>query len=138
MSDQYVAAIAREFIQVWTAGHLDLLDTLAAVDLTVGYSHFPAPIEGREAFRATLEETFHHFPDLTTTAETVVAQGDRAAVAWHYEGTHRHGELLGVQPTGRRIRVQGMTLYRILDGRVVDERGVVDVLAMMQQLGALE
>jgi steroid delta-isomerase-like uncharacterized protein len=137
VSDQDVAGIAREFIRVWTEGNLDLLDALAAEDLTVSYSHFPAPVEGRDAFRATLEETFRHFPDLATTAETVVAHGDQAAVAWHYEGTHRSGELFGVHPTGRRVRVQGMTMYRILDGRVVEERGVADVLSLMQQLGAL-
>lgn len=130
--------IAREFIQVWGVGNLDVLDRLASDDLEVTYSHFPEPIVGKQAFRSTLEETFAHFPDLEITARTVVAERDRAAVEWQYEGTHQHGELFGVQPSGRRVRVSGVTLYRIVSGSVVEERGVVDVLGLMQQLGAFD
>lgn len=132
-----VEGIAREFIQVWSVGHLDLLDRLASEDLTVSYSHFAERLEGRAAFRKTLEETFTYFPDLETTADAVVAQGDHAAVEWHYEGTHTGGDLFGVPASGRQIRVKGMTLYRIAKGKVVEERGVADVLGLMGQLGAL-
>lgn len=131
-----VERVARAFIQVWSAGNLDLLDRLASEDLEVNYSHFPEAIVGRQAFRSTLEETFTHFPDLETTTRTVVADGEHAAVEWQYQGTHQHGELFGVQPEGRHVRVSGMTFYRILKGRVVEERGVADVLGLMQQLGA--
>lgn len=130
--------VAREFIRVWSVGNLDVLDRLASDDLEVAYSHFPEAIVGKHAFRSTLEETFTHFPDLEIEARTIVAEGDRAAVEWQYEGTHQHGELFGVQPSGRRVRVSGVTLYRIVSGRVVEERGVVDVLGLMQQLGAFD
>lgn len=138
MNDPVVEDVAREFIQVWSAGNLDVLDRLAGEDITVRYSHFPEPVEGRAAFRATLEETFSHFPDLKTTAEAVVARGEQAAVEWWYTGTHEHGELFGVEPSGRRVRVAGMSFYRIIDGKVVEERGVADVVGLMQQLGAFD
>ena len=131
-----VERIAREFLQVWTVGNLDVVDRLASEDLEVRYSHFPEAIVGRQAFRSTLEETFRHFPDLETTARTIVADRERAAVEWQYQGTHQNGELFGVRPSGRQVRVSGMTFYRILNGRVVEERGVADVLGLMQQLGA--
>lgn len=130
--------IAVEFLQVWTVGNFDVLERLGADDLRVDYAHFPEPLEGREAFRRVLEETFGYFPDLETTPRTAVADEGTVAVEWQYEGTHRHGELFGVQPSGRRVRVDGMTFYRIAEGKVVEERGVVDVLGLMQQLGALE
>lgn len=137
MAEQESGVIAREFIQAWSAGHLDVLDRLADPDIVVRYSHFPEPVRGRAAFRSVLEQTFHHFPDLVTTPETVVADGERAAVQWSYEGTHRVGELFGVAPAGARVRVQGVTVYRIREGRVVEESGVVDTMALMRQLGAL-
>ena len=136
LTAQDVERIAREFIQVWSVGNLDVLDRLASEDLEVAYAHFPEAIVGRRAFRSALEETFMHFPDLKTTARTIIADGERAAVEWRYEGTHRHGDLFGIQPSGRRVRVSGTTFYRVRDGRVVEERGVVDVLGLMQQLGA--
>lgn len=137
MTDSDIEHIAREFIQLWTAGNLDILGRLAHPELEVRYAHFPEPVRGPAAFRAVLEETFSYFPDLTTTADTVLVQGDQAAVAWHYEGTHQHGEPFGVQPGGKRVRVDGMTMYRVAGGKVVVERGVVDVLGLMTQLGAL-
>lgn len=137
MNAKETERVARDFIQVWGVGNLDVLDRLASDDLEVTYSHFPEPIVGRHAFRSTLEETFTHFPDLEISPRTIVAEGERAAVEWQYEGTHQHGELFGVQPTGRRVRVSGVTFYRVVNGRVVEERGVVDVLGLMQQLGAL-
>lgn len=137
MNSRDVAGIAREFIQVWSVGNLDVLERLGAEDLRVEYSHFLEPIQGRGAFRAVLEETFRAFPDLETTARTVIAAGGDAAVEWEYEGTHEGGEVFGVQPTGRRVKVAGTTFYRIVRGKVVEERGVVDVLGLMRQLGAL-
>jgi len=132
-----VERIAVEFLRVWTVGNLEVLERLGSEDLRVDYAHFLEPLLGREAFRSALEETFGYFPELETTPRTVIADGENAAVEWHYEGTHRHGELFGVQPSGKRVRVRGTTFYRIVNGKVVEERGVVDVLGLMQQLGAL-
>ncbi len=137
MSESEAGTIARAFLQVWSAGHLDLLERLAHPDIVARYPHFPEAVRGRDAYRAMLEETFASFPDLRTTADRVVANGDEAAVVWHYEGTHQHGELFGVEPAGRRVRVDGMSMYRVADGRVVEERGVADIAGLMMQLGAL-
>ncbi len=137
MTASAMEVLARKFIQVWSAGHMDRLDELAAPDIVVDYAHFPEPIHGVEAFRSALEQTFHHFPDLVTSARTVLVDGHEAAVEWTYEGTHTQGELFGVAPAGARVKVRGMTLYRAEKGRVVEERGVADVLSLMAQVGAL-
>ena len=121
MSVGEVERIAGEFLQVWSVGNLDVLARLASNELRVEYAHFPEPIEGREAFRRTLEETFRFFPDLVTTPRTIVADRENAAVEWQYEGTHQHGELFGVEPTGLRVRVAGMTFYRVVDGKVTED-----------------
>jgi steroid delta-isomerase-like uncharacterized protein len=137
MAGSDTGRVAREFFGVWTAGNLERLDRWAAPDLVVKYAHFPEPLRGREAFRAALETTFRHFPDLETRALSVIVRDDRAAVEWEYEGTHREGELFGVPASGTRVRVAGATFYRVREGRVVEERGVADVLGLMAQLGAL-
>jgi steroid delta-isomerase-like uncharacterized protein len=130
-------AIARRFIHVWSAGHLKLLDELADPEIEVSYAHFQEPLRGVDAYRAALEETFDHFPDLSIAPTTVIAQDELAAVEWVYEGTHSEGELFGVPASGVRVEVRGATVYQIHDDRVMEERGVVDVLGLMTQLGAL-
>ena len=76
MSRSNAEALARRFIQAWNAGRHHGVDDLAIDDLTVAYTRFPEPVHGPEAFKEMLAQTHRHFPDLTVTVETVVADGD--------------------------------------------------------------
>ena len=128
--------IARQFIQAWNAGQRDVVDDLAAPDLTVAYPHFPEPLEGPDAFKEMLGQTHHFFPDLTIEVDAVLAEGHQAAVHWRYQGTFQSGERFGVEAAGQSVEVTGLTRYRIADGTVQEERGVVDNFGLMMQLGA--
>ena len=136
MSTTNDEAIARQFIQAWNAGQRSVVDDFAAPDLTVAYPHFPEPLEGPEAFKEMLAQTHHFFPDLTIDVDAVVADENQAVVHWRYRGTFQNGEMFGVAAAGQSIEVSGMTRYRIEDGAVQAERGIVDNLGLMQQLGA--
>ena len=45
--------------------------------------------------------------------------------------------MMGIAPTGNQVRVDGMTISRIEDGKIVEEWEIYDALGMMQQLGAI-
>jgi steroid delta-isomerase-like uncharacterized protein len=75
-------------------------------------------------------------PDLRVTIEELVAEGDRVAVRRSYEGTHQ-GELLGVPPTGKHVRISGISIFRLAGGKIAEQWEQLDRLALMQQLGAL-
>jgi steroid delta-isomerase-like uncharacterized protein len=132
-----VTAIARRFIQAWNAGQRQVVDELAAPDLTVSYTHYPEPYHGPEAFKAMLKKTHRYFPDLTIDVHDVIADGTQAVVHWTYRGTFQNGEMFGVSASGQSIEVTGVTIYEIEDGAVQREEGVVDNLALMQQLGMM-
>lgn len=127
--------IARRFIQAWNAGQRHVVDELAAPDLTVSYTHYPEPYHGPEAFKAMLAKTHQYFPDLTIDVHDVIADGTQAVVHWTYRGTFQNGAMFGVPASGQSIEVTGVTIYTIEDGMVQREEGVVDNLALMQQLG---
>jgi steroid delta-isomerase-like uncharacterized protein len=129
-------AVARRFLQAWSAGGEFLVDELAAPDLVVSYTHFAEPLRGAEAFKQTLRQTHEFFPDLEITAEEVIAAADIAVVRWSYAATHLKGELFGVEAAGRRVEVRGITIYRLEGGVVRREEGVVDNLSLMAQLQA--
>jgi predicted ester cyclase len=69
--------------------------------------------------------------------EDVITQGDKAVARVRVTGTHR-GPFMGMPATGRPV---DMTLIDIIrfgdDGRAREHWGVIDRLAMMQQLGAI-
>ena len=136
MATDDVKNIARRFLQAWNADQREVVDELAAPDFTADYTHFPEPFEGPEAVKQMLAQTHRHFPDLSIEVRDVVAEEDRAIVHWAYRGTFREGEMFGVEAAGQSVEVEGMTKYRIEDGRVQSERGVVDNFGLMMQLGA--
>jgi predicted ester cyclase len=76
------------------------------------------------------------FPDWHSTFEELIAEGDRVAERWTGRGTHL-GELQGIPPTGKRVEVPGSVFYRIVDGRIVEFRGQLDMMSLMQQLGVI-
>lgn len=51
----------------------------------------------------------------------MVAEGDKVAVLWTFQGTHTGSGYEGLPATGTRVKVRGMTIWRIVDGRIVEE-----------------
>ena len=95
----------------------------------------PPTIEGVKAFfRAQIAA----FPDLAMKVQDIIDGGDKVAARVRLTGTHK-GEFMGMPPTGRTIDVQLIDIMRFGDdGLVYEHWGVLDAMAMMQQLGALE
>jgi predicted ester cyclase len=74
-------------------------------------------------------------PDLHATEQDVVAAGDTIAVRYVVEATHE-GNLLGLEPTGRRVRWDAVDVYRLADGMIVEEWAGDDLAAILYQVGA--
>jgi steroid delta-isomerase-like uncharacterized protein len=126
--------LARRFINAWNAGAENSIDALAHPDFEVQYTHFGEPVRGIERFKDILRQTHHSFPDLEIEVEDMVAEGDRVVVWWTYTGTHQQEQVFGAEPTGKRVLVPGITIYRIVDSQVIEERGIVDNMSLMSQL----
>jgi steroid delta-isomerase-like uncharacterized protein len=134
MSTDENKAIVRRFAQVWNRGGTEVIDELAAPDLVVSYPLLPEEIHGPEAFKEVLAGIYNAFPDLGCRVDEMIAEGDKVAARWTIWGTHQ-GDLPGLPATGKRAEWTGITIYRIVDGKVVEERGEEDALSMLQQLG---
>ena len=60
------------------------------------------------------------FPDLISVAEQLITVDDRAILRLRWSGTHT-GPYLGIDPTGKRVEVRGMTIWRFEHGKVVED-----------------
>jgi len=136
MSIEENKAIALRFAQVWDKGDPSILDELAAPDLRVYYPLFSEPIQGIEAFKEVLSGIHAAFPDIDMEVGAPIAEGDFVVGPWTISGTHL-GELMGIPPSGKRVSWSGITIYRIQNGKVVDERGEEDALGLLRQIGAI-
>ena len=76
------------------------------------------------------------FPDLEMKVEEQVAESDKVVTRWEARGTHE-GELMGVPATGNQVTVTGITIARLVDGKIQDEWTNWDGLGLMEQIGAM-
>jgi steroid delta-isomerase-like uncharacterized protein len=78
---------------------------------------------------------FTAFPDVRATIHDQTAEGDKVWTRKTFHGTHL-GPFMGVPPTGRKIAVDVMDVFRIEDGKLAEHWGISDMLGLMQQIGA--
>jgi steroid delta-isomerase-like uncharacterized protein len=121
----------REFL---TSGDAALAEEFLSPDIVM---HFAGQRQqGRDSYVAIVAANQVAFPDLLWTVEDMVADGDTVAVRYTMTGTHR-GDFAGVPPTGKAVAAQSMAFYRLADGKIVEERAQLDMLSVLQQLGAV-
>jgi steroid delta-isomerase-like uncharacterized protein len=128
-------AIARRWFDAMSRGEHDAVaDDVFAPD----YALFMGAdaMRGTAAIKAMVDAYRTAFPDLVFTVEDAVAEGDRLAVRWTATGT-QHGPLQGVPPSGRRATWGGVSCWRMAGGRCVEDRVTMDVLGLLQQIGAV-
>ena len=66
----------------------------------------------------------------------MIAEGETVVLRCTFTGTHE-GEFMGIPPTGRRIEVGEIHIYRLEDGKAVEHRVGRDDLGAMRQLGVI-
>ena len=76
------------------------------------------------------------FPDIQWTLEEMVAENDTVAARFIMRGTHQ-ATFFGVPASGKKIQVQAVNFYRFSNGKIVEERGQPDLMALLQQIGAV-
>ena len=96
----------------------------------------PGPLEGLEAWRQFTGPFVEAFPDLRLTVEDIMAEGDMVAARVAFDGTHR-GEFQGIPPTGKEVAFTSIEVNRVVDGKGEEHWVEIDLLGLMQQLGAI-
>ena len=126
--------IARDFVeQVLNQHDLNAVDQFMAEDI-FEHNQLPGLPQGIEGQRQAIGILLSAFPDQQNTIEDVIAEGDKVVIRSTLRATHK-GEFQGISPTGKQVRVEGIDIVRIEDGKFVEHWGVFDALGMMQQLG---
>lgn len=129
--------VRRSNEEVWDKGNLDHLDDYVAEDYVEYNSASPEPIRGREGYKQNVEMVRGAFPDLSVTTEDLIAEGDKVVTRYTLTGTHQN-PFMGIEPTGNEVKIEGISIGRLEDGRVVEGWTNIDVMGMMQQLGVVE
>jgi predicted ester cyclase len=76
-------------------------------------------------------------PDSKFTVERQIAEGNKVASRWYMEGTHT-GLFMGVEATGNTVKDQGVDIFVIAGGKIVEVWVNEDGLGLLRQVGAFK
>ena len=91
---------------------------------------------GPEGMVRVIEGFFHGFPDMHIQVDQVIGDGDMVATRGEWTGTHS-GEFMGIPATGKKVRVGYIDLWKMQNGKGVENWVQMDLVSMMQQLGVM-
>jgi predicted ester cyclase len=103
-------------------------------DLDAAEEHFAAG--QAEAAKQEAADFRQGFPDVTSTIEDLIAEGDKVVARWRSRATHQ-GEYMDILPTGKEVEVTGISFYRIEGGKIAESWNSEDQLGLMRQIGAI-
>ena len=126
-------ATARSFYENFS--NWDKVVDLLAPDSFFYSAGAPGP-STREEQGVAMKSAVAAFPDLKITIQDQIAEGDKVITRLSTTGTHL-GDFMGMPATDKSFEMEGWTLDRIVDGKIVEHRTIDDVMSMMRQLGLM-
>jgi steroid delta-isomerase-like uncharacterized protein len=112
------AVAMRVFDEIFNHGKFQVADEIYAPDFRNHGLHQSVDLKtDQDAVHAEKKA----FPDLRMSVEEMVAEGDKVAVLWTFRGTHTGSGYEGLPPTGTPVELRGITIWRIVDGRIREE-----------------
>jgi steroid delta-isomerase-like uncharacterized protein len=128
------ALIRAYHLRLWQLGDLGAIDATWHPDATVSMTdHASTAID---AVREDAERYWDAFEDVETKILHLIGEGDRVVLHWATTGTHT-GPYGDVPATGRRIRMEGIDILTLRDGRIAAISSMWDGLSVYDQLGVL-
>lgn len=136
MPDENVALGRRWFEEVWNQKKSGSVPELLAADAVMhGISETGGDVHGPAEFLALHAKLLSAFHDMQFTLDDCFGAGDKIVVRW--TATMRHaGPGLGIEATGAEIKLRGMGVARIADGKVQETWDNWDRMAMFEQIDA--
>ena len=115
-------------------GDVSVAPEVFAADCVIHINGSPERNLGVAGFKEMVAGLLTAFPDMRFTIEDQFVAGNKVATRWVGEGTNS-APLANLPATGRRVRIDGIILDRVADGRIAERWEQWDQAGMMQQLG---
>jgi steroid delta-isomerase-like uncharacterized protein len=126
-------ALVRRFYQAVDQGDTNNVELLFSPEW-VNVDPAMPPLRGLEGARTLIRMLKTGFPDFSSNIDLIAAEDDRVAVRVSHTGTHQ-GEFLGIPATGKQAAITATGIFKVADGKLVENRVVFDAYGLLQQLG---
>src|SRR5687767_6217483 len=119
MSEQNKTLVRRAVEEVWNGRDYSKLNELVTSDIVIHASTSAGEIHGPEGIQQFYSALHAAFPDIHFMIEDQIAEGDRVVTRWSAKATHRSA-FQGIPATGKQVRVAGIDIDRIVNGKVIE------------------
>ena len=120
--------------EVWNKGNLEIIDELYSADFVWHFLSTGSETVGLESLREHVRTHREAFPDWTEKIKFIVAEGDLVVINFVSTGTNE-GSFMGNPPTKKSIKINEMSIFRIVDDKISEQWLLPDLLSLNQQLG---
>jgi predicted ester cyclase len=131
-----MAVIRRWCDEGWTQGKVEIADEIIDPGFKVHGAGGQVIQPGIEGLKQLIMAWRTGFPDAVQRVDDIFAVGDKVCVRLTWVGTHL-GEFMGVPPTGKKVSVGTIGIDRVVDGKVVEGWGELDMLGLMTTIGGV-
>lgn len=128
--------IVKEYIEkILNTGITDNISKYVSENYTEIYDNkkYPIGLTGAIEHIAGVRETY---PDLELKIDQQIAEGEWIATCYTMTGTHL-GEWMGIKPTGKIIKVTGVNIDRIVDGKIIEHTGAANLFNAFLDIEAI-
>jgi len=124
--------ILRAEAELWNKGNLAAADELYSESFVC---HFVIGEEWRgvQGIKDVVAQHRHSFPDWNEKVDDIIAEGDRVVIRFTSTGTQQ-GEFAGIDPTGKKVTIREVAIFRLAGGKIVEQWGMPDIHGLLNQL----
>lgn len=135
MSVEANLALVRRYQEVYNSNQLEALAEVLAPEFQP-HNLMPGVPNSLEGLKGLHVLTLAAYPDFYVSVEDLFGAADKVVMRFIITGTHQ-GNFMGVPPTGVKIHVTGISIFRVANGQIVEHWGEENSLGWMQQIGAI-
>jgi len=125
-------------LKIFNEGDMSLIAGIYAPEVIAHTSTFPEDLIGHEGIKKWVESSRAIFPDLNMTFDESIIKGNKIVTVWTLSGTNTGPVSMPsgtLPPTGKKVRVTGLAIDDVQNGKIVKETVVYNVLELMMQMG---
>ena len=131
----YKEMARRWFAEVMNEGKEEVIDEICSSDF-LDHDPLPGTTPDLAGLKDFVKQVRAAFPDLETSAEEIIVEGDRLAVRSRMRGTHQ-GAFMGIPASGKKVDVAVYDFVRMENDQAAEHWGTLDSAALMEQIGAV-
>jgi len=133
-ADDEIKSLLDKGVIIWNKGDLSIADEIYSPEFVYHHLNIYEDRTGIDTFKEFVASIRTTYPDFFVVFENTFIEGEWATAQWTISGTNT-GPRGDLPPTGKKMKVSGVTIYQIKDGKVVEEWVYYNQGAILKQLG---